>query len=155
MRSQLCTESSRKKHVCLCGNPKVNSDFLPCTCLCFLHTTTTGIGCVVVYQIEVFISYFVKINPLNAELNPICHQLALLGAHHIFHVSGLRVNGDYTIGWLFKKPSSNRKDKQFIPLDYHQSYYKFRIYWLFCTMMARAWILHCGANRAFLFVKFK
>jgi len=32
------------------------------------------------------------INPLNAELNPICHLLTLLGAHHIFHVSGLRVN---------------------------------------------------------------
>ena len=31
------------------------------------------------------------INPLNAKLNPICHLLALLGAHHIFHVSGLRV----------------------------------------------------------------
>jgi hypothetical protein len=31
------------------------------------------------------------INPLNAELNSICHLLALLGAHHIFHVSGLRV----------------------------------------------------------------
>ena len=32
-------------------------------------------------------------NPLNAELNPTCHLLALLGAHHIFHVSGLRVKG--------------------------------------------------------------
>jgi hypothetical protein len=31
-------------------------------------------------------------NPLKAELNPICHLLALLGAHHIFHASGLRVN---------------------------------------------------------------
>ena len=31
------------------------------------------------------------INPLNAELNPICHMLALLGADHIFHVSRLRV----------------------------------------------------------------
>ena len=31
-------------------------------------------------------------NPLNAELNPICHLLALLGVHHIFYVSGLRVN---------------------------------------------------------------
>jgi len=30
-------------------------------------------------------------NPLNAELNPICHLLVLLGTHHIFHVSGLRV----------------------------------------------------------------
>jgi len=30
-------------------------------------------------------------NPLHAELNLISHLLALLGAHHIFHVSGLRV----------------------------------------------------------------
>jgi len=31
------------------------------------------------------------INPLNAELNSICHLLALLGARHIFDVSSLRV----------------------------------------------------------------
>jgi hypothetical protein len=31
-------------------------------------------------------------NPLNAELNPIFHLMALLGDHHIFHVSELRVN---------------------------------------------------------------
>jgi hypothetical protein len=31
------------------------------------------------------------INPLNAELNPTCDLLALLGAHHIFHVSRMRV----------------------------------------------------------------
>ena len=30
-------------------------------------------------------------NPLNTELNPICHLLALLGDHHILHISGLRV----------------------------------------------------------------
>jgi len=30
-------------------------------------------------------------NPLNAEINPICHLLALLGAHHILHVSRIRV----------------------------------------------------------------
>jgi len=30
-------------------------------------------------------------NPLNAELNPICHLLAILGAHHILHVSSIRV----------------------------------------------------------------
>jgi hypothetical protein len=33
-----------------------------------------------------------KLNPLNAELNPICHLLALIEAHHIFHVSRIRVN---------------------------------------------------------------
>ena len=32
------------------------------------------------------------INPLNAELNPICHLLALVGSHHILHVSRVRVN---------------------------------------------------------------
>jgi len=31
-------------------------------------------------------------NHLNAELNPICHFLVLLGAHHILHVSRIRVN---------------------------------------------------------------
>jgi len=30
-------------------------------------------------------------NPLNTKLNPICHLLALLGAHPIFHVSRIRV----------------------------------------------------------------
>ena len=31
------------------------------------------------------------VNPLNAELNPICYLLALLGAHHFLHVSRIRV----------------------------------------------------------------
>jgi len=31
-------------------------------------------------------------NPLNAKLNPMCHLLALLGAHHILHISRIRVN---------------------------------------------------------------
>ena len=31
-------------------------------------------------------------NPLNAELNPICKLLVLLGAHPILHVSRIRVN---------------------------------------------------------------
>ena len=35
-------------------------------------------------------------NPLNAELNQICHLLALLGDQHIFHVSGLRVKGHFS-----------------------------------------------------------
>ena len=32
-----------------------------------------------------------RINPLNAELNPICYLLALLGPHHFLHVSRIRV----------------------------------------------------------------
>ena len=30
-------------------------------------------------------------NPLNAELNPICHLPALLGVHHFLHVSRIKV----------------------------------------------------------------
>jgi hypothetical protein len=40
-------------------------------------------------------AYYVKctdFNPLKAELNPICHLLALLGAHPILHVSRIKVN---------------------------------------------------------------
>jgi len=36
------------------------------------------------------VSGFVIINPLNAELNPICYLLALL-AHHFLHFSRIRV----------------------------------------------------------------
>jgi len=36
--------------------------------------------------------YFYDTNALNADLNPICHLLALLGAHPILHVSRIRVN---------------------------------------------------------------
>ena len=34
---------------------------------------------------------FLVLNPLNAELNPICFFLALLGAQHFLHVSRIRV----------------------------------------------------------------
>ena len=44
-----------------------------------------------------FLTNVVAVNPLNAELNPIRHLLALVGAHHIFHVSRLRVNDDHNI----------------------------------------------------------
>jgi hypothetical protein len=43
---------------------------------------------------EHFVTYLFSdtINPLNAELNPIRHLLALAGAHHFVHVSRIRVN---------------------------------------------------------------
>jgi len=47
----------------------------------YLHFCVIIVLCVVVF------------NPLNAELNPICYLLVLLGVHHILHVSRLRVKG--------------------------------------------------------------
>jgi len=46
------------------------------------------------FHIWVFFEYLYrqfKFNPLNAELNPICCLLPLLGAHHFLHVSRIRV----------------------------------------------------------------
>ena len=40
-------------------------------------------------------------NSLNAKLNPICHLLALLGAHPILHVSRIRVKSAYEMGQDF------------------------------------------------------
>jgi len=41
--------------------------------------------------LELYILVLCFINPINTKLNPICHLLALLGAHHILHVSRIRV----------------------------------------------------------------
>ena len=49
--------------------------------VCQLHNTV----------IQIPEKYRIFFNPLNAKLNPICHLLALLGAHHIHHVSRVRV----------------------------------------------------------------
>jgi hypothetical protein len=40
-------------------------------------------------------------NPLKAELNAICRLLALLGAHHIFHVSRARANASWYYSPIF------------------------------------------------------
>ena len=47
-----------------------------------------NILCIIEYIVH---NLSVSVNPLNAELNPIYHLLALLGAHHILHVSRIRV----------------------------------------------------------------
>jgi len=67
-----------------------------------------------------------SINPLNAELNSLCHFLALLGAHPIFHVSRIRVELKSedcryftpspskllpTFRWSLVFPSSGQADK--------------------------------------------
>jgi hypothetical protein len=42
------------------------------------------------------------VNSLNTELNPISHLLALLGAHHVFHVSRIRVKAQ-RLSWFGHK----------------------------------------------------
>ena len=56
------------------------------------------------------------INPLNAVLNPICHLLALLGAHPILHISRIRVkhytmqtsgSGGIAVNWMWLNGQCN------------------------------------------------
>jgi len=51
------------------------------------------------------------LNPLNDELNAICHLLALL-AHHILHVSRIRVNLSAGWGWVV-----NTRPQQLYPQE--------------------------------------
>jgi len=50
------------------------------------------------------------INPLNTELNPICHLLALLGAHPILHITRIRVKFIIVMDHLW--PLMNVRDRQ-------------------------------------------
>jgi hypothetical protein len=57
---------------------------------------------------------YLQINPLNAELNPICHLLELLGSHHIPHISRIRV----------KATSSGRHAIKFIVFDIQRTVHR-------------------------------
>ena len=50
------------------------------------------------------------INPLNAELNPIRHLLALVGARHIVHGSRIRINE----ALMGKKDSRKAQERKFL-----------------------------------------
>ena len=50
------------------------------------------VGEVILKRILTFCNLTFVLNLLNAELNPIRHLLALVGARHIVHVSRIRVN---------------------------------------------------------------
>jgi hypothetical protein len=45
----------------------------------------------VLFLLHSILFFLFYLNPLNAELNPICHLLALLGAHAILHISRIRI----------------------------------------------------------------
>ena len=61
------------------------------------------------------------LNALSAELNPICHLLALLGAHHILHVSRVRVN-NVLISAYWSKVYNSLTKSDTIRLSYLRPY---------------------------------
>jgi hypothetical protein len=60
-----------------------------------------------------------KLNTLNAELNPVCHLLALLKAHPILHVRRIRVkeNNNVESGAKMEEEILDRKNCRRIQLD--------------------------------------
>jgi hypothetical protein len=43
-------------------------------------------------KVAMWVSNKIMFNPLNTNLNPICHLLALLGPHPIFHIRRIMFN---------------------------------------------------------------
>ena len=97
------TVSSRPRGRCVQSLVPIGSEMW----ICIRYKQT----CIFIYKINIFIYIWESwtilfyvlgwigwgrgggcFNPLNTKLNPICHLLALLGAHPILHVSRIRVN---------------------------------------------------------------
>ena len=66
--------------------------------------------------LKIIVKLFVKddsllsFNPLNAELDPICHLLALLAAHPILHISRISVK----VMWTVEKQMIQSMNSSFI-----------------------------------------
>jgi len=66
--------------------------FFVCKCvLYYCHRVAARLQLQIYYIHSFIFSLKMVFNPLNAELNPICYFLALLGNHHFLHVSRIRV----------------------------------------------------------------
>jgi hypothetical protein len=58
------------------------------------------------------------VKPLNAKLNTVCHLLALVGAHPIFHISRIRVNSrKERIGKKLQSAVLQEKNKLLIQIN--------------------------------------
>ena len=62
------------------------------TCTVQIGTSEYGYAKITIEGFKQYVNIkYLKFNLLNAELNPICYLLALLGAHHFLHASRIRV----------------------------------------------------------------
>jgi hypothetical protein len=57
----------------------------------------------IIHRIKYGRTPLIRITPLNAELNPICH---LLAAHPIFHISRIKVNWHGEISGYAENPDN-------------------------------------------------
>jgi len=75
------------------ASPRPSSGAYNCTRSLWFNRWIAAAGAllVMVWETTTNNPIYYYFNPLNAELNPICYLLALLGAHHFLHVSRIRV----------------------------------------------------------------
>jgi len=71
--------------------PKTNKQIYIIISATFFGALAPSSGTLWVVLATVINNFNNKMNHLHAELNPICHLLALLKVHRIFHVSRIRV----------------------------------------------------------------
>jgi len=105
--SQFCVDTVRKWH------NKVKADNFKegykLRCIKWNKTVCILLVWFIIIKIGGFISELraqingIVLNALNTELNPVCHLLVLLGAHHILHVSRIRVNCTVNLNFIFSK----------------------------------------------------
>jgi hypothetical protein len=92
------------------------------------------------------LSALVSINPLNTELNPICHLLALLGARPIFHVSRIRVNSR-KLKCIWTVLLQGNCIKNYVYSDYHRQATKmFHTPTLLSVLLILFLLTRCRAN---------
>ena len=86
-----------------------HGNFIPHTIKQVIHNSAGYLPVFGLIYLRCSVCSKLEINPLNAKLNPICHLLALLGAHHILHVSRIRVKSHLpSAGIIRSSPYSPR-----------------------------------------------
>ena len=114
---------------------------------------------VTVKSVHLLVNYYkLFFNPLNAELNPICHLLALLGAHHILHVSGIRVKPikeeftkDFALG-LWIAPLQDPGSAEVTGARCNQPHNFFVLSYWYAWTMAKFTVCLWGMNLIFIFL---
>jgi len=97
---------TNEPRMCIIPIPHSSSDssvisFYNLYCIGPLYFTSLKMATWLVETFRMSLCVLTAFNPLNTELNHICHLLALLGAHHIFYVSRVRVNTPCVFCWHY------------------------------------------------------
>jgi hypothetical protein len=115
------------------GNPLRNK----MKCLCNVRCSAGNNSALYPAYSLTYSVVLIIINSLNAELNPICHLLALLGAHHILHVSWVRVNVASrccSVGAVNRVGAKKLRNRKNFPPKHADCFWAHRASYSMCTV---------------------